>query len=412
MLRLSAIALFLLFVPAAPASNTIAGSVRNPSRGEPAAGDDVILFRLRPTMHDEAHAKTDAQGQFVLRARDSGGPYLVRVVHQNVNYDTAASVGDTLSVSVFDAAADVPDVKATVEMLRAGAQGKLLHVSDMYEVENTSTPPMTQAGPHTFEVDLPPNARLDSVLAAGPEKLVTMISATPVSGDPGHYRVNFPLRPGATRFAFNYDLPYNGHAAFQIRHAYPVQQLVVMIPSTMQFFSPSSRFQKLPSGDDNYRVLAMNQLEEGDGPRFELSGAGALPHLRDHTSKPERSPATAVPDSKEVAESVAHPLASPHTNAGAKTRSTAAWPLWAAIGVIVVFVCASIAGRAGKIRRAPLYELPPGGAIPSQVPTAGPGGVKDDLFRLELDRIRGSISEDEYASLREALEAAVKRTVV
>ena len=409
MLKLSAMALLLCVVPAALASNTITGSVRNQSGNQPALGDDVILFRLRPKMLEEARAKTDAQGQFALNAQNPGEPYLVRVIHQNVNYDVAASVGDALSISVFDAAADVPGVKATVEMLRAGTQGKLLHVSDMYEVENASSPPMTQAGPHTFEVYLPPNARLDSVLAAGPEKMVTMISAAPVAGEPGHYRVDFPLRPGATKFAFNYDLPYSGYVAFQTRHAYPLQQLVVMVPSTMKFSSLSSRFQTLPSVDRNYQVLAVKQLEQGDGPRFELSGMGALPHLRDQANQQAPSPAAVVPDSRESTKNGAVPPTLAHTNAEAKADSTIESPLWVAMGAIIFLVCAAVARRVSKMRGARMRELSSPGAIP---PTAALDGLDDDLFRLEVDRVRGSISEDEYATAREALEAAVKRSLV
>ncbi len=401
-------ALLLYFVPAALGLNTITGSVLNQSRGEPAVGDDVILFRLHPKMRPEARAKTDALGQFALKAQDPGEPYLVRVVHQNVNYDSAASAGDALSIPVFDAAVNVPGVKGMIEMLRAGTQGKLLHVSDMYEIENASSPPLTLAGPQTFEVYLPPNARIDSVLAAGPEKMVTMISAARVSGEPGHYWVNFPLRPGATRFAFNYDLPYDGYSVFQTRHAYPLQQLTVMIPSTMKVSSSSPRFQTLASGDNNYQVLAVKQLQEGDGPRFELSGTGALPHLRDQANKQARSPSAVVPDSTLSKRADALPPALPHKNAAAKTGSAAQSPLWATMAGIVLLVGAAIAARVSKTRSATAHELSSRGASPPQRSTAGLDGLKDHLFQLEAARIRGSISEDAYSSAREALEANIR----
>ncbi len=409
MLALSAGALLLYLVPAALASNIITGWVRNQSRSQPAVGDDVILFRLHPKMLEEARAKTDAQGQFALNAPDPDGPYLVRVVHQNVNYDTTVSFGDTLSIPVFDVAAEVAGVKVLVEMLRAGTQGKLLHVSDMYEVENASSPPMTQSGRHTFEVYVPPNAKLDSVLAAGPEKIVTMISPAPVSGEPGHYWVNFPLRPGATKFAFNYDLPYNGYAAFRPHHTYPLQQLVVMVPSTMQF-SSLSRFQTLASGDNNYQVLGIKQLQEGDGPQFELSGMGALPHFRDSANQQARSQAAVVSDSKGPAQGGAPALT--HTNAQAKSGATTEPPLWPAIGFAIFLVCAGVARRVSKMRRATVHELSSRDAVPPQGPTAGLDGLKNDLFRLEVQRLRGSISEDEYASARQALETTVKRALI
>ncbi len=232
---LPTLALMLCFSTVALGANSISGSVRNQSRGEPAAGDEVFLLRLDGGMQEEARAKTDAQGAFTLDVQHPDKQYLVRVFHQGVSYDQQGSAGQALAIEVFDAAPQVRGITGTIEILRTGANGHLLHVSDMVEIKNASSPPLTQAGERTFEVYLPANARIDSVLAAGPGKIAAMISAAPVPGDPGHYTLNFPLRPQATKFAFNYDLPYEGHVAFQTRHAYPLQQLAVMIPSAMKF---------------------------------------------------------------------------------------------------------------------------------------------------------------------------------
>jgi hypothetical protein len=188
----------------------------------------------------------------------------------------------------------VRGVTGNIEILRIATNGSQLHVSDLVDVKNESSPPMTQAGKQTFEVLLPANARIDSVLAAGPGKMGEMISAAPVPGKPGHYRVSFPLRPGATRFAFNYDLPYEGQAVFHIRHEYPLRQLTVMIPPTMRFTSRSPAFEILATGNDRYQVRTANQLREGEGPEFEVSGIGALPPPGDPAKTVTRSPSPAA----------------------------------------------------------------------------------------------------------------------
>src|SRR5216684_5785080 len=207
---LSALAVLACSSAAALGANNITGSVRNQSRGEPAAGDDVILTRLDKGMQEEARAKTDSQGAFNLNVQYPDKPYLVRVFHRGVSYDQQASVGQALIIQVFDTATHVQGITGTIEILRTGTVGNLLHVSDMVEIKNESSPPLTQAGERTFEIYLPASAKIDSVLAAGPEKMSMMISAALVPGQPGHYTVNFPLRPGATKFAFNYDLSYRG----------------------------------------------------------------------------------------------------------------------------------------------------------------------------------------------------------
>jgi hypothetical protein len=271
--------LLALFSIETPAATSITGTVKNLTLNQPSAGDEVLLLRLDRGMERETHTKTGPQGSFSLHVQNPAKSYLVRVIHQSVTYDRRASAGDVLSIDVFDAALRVSGITSTIEILRAGTNGGLLHISDLYELKNNSNPPITQAGDRSFEVYLPANARLDSVLAAGPEKIGALITADLVPGEPGHYTVSFPLRPGETKFAFNYDLPYHGAAAFQTKRAYPLQQFAVMFPPTMSFSSRSSAFELLTTGRSDYQVQVTSQLAAGEGPGFEVSGSGALPPL-------------------------------------------------------------------------------------------------------------------------------------
>jgi hypothetical protein len=283
------LALFACFSTAALGAQDITGSVHNRTRGQASAGDEAILLRMDQGMQEEAHTMTGPQGAFTLTLQFPDKPHVVRVMHQGVNYDQRASPGDVISIDVFDAAPKVAGITGSIEIIRPGTNGNKLHVSDLCEIRNESQPPLTQAGERTFEVYLPADAKIDSVLAAGPGKNAVMISAALVPGEPGHLVVNFPLRPGATKFAFNYDLPYDGHAAFQNKRAYPVQQLAVMIPPGMKFLSTSPAFESLATGNTDYQVHAANRLQAGQGPGFEVYGTGALPPLGDQSRSQAQS---------------------------------------------------------------------------------------------------------------------------
>jgi hypothetical protein len=335
------LALLTWLVSTSSATNRVTGLVSNQSHGQPAAGAEVILVRIEQGMPEEARAKTDVQGQFAFHLQYPDKPYLVRALYQNVSYDRKVPADGILTIPVFEASPEVSDVTGTIEILRAGTSGTLLHVSDMYEITNGSSPPLTRVGEHTFEVHLPPKARIDSVLAAGPENIGLMISAAPVFGKPGRYSVNFPLRPGATKFAFNYDLPFDGRAAFQTWHVYPLQQLAVMLPPSMSFSSRSPGFQILPTGNTNYQVHAANQVKAGAGPVFEISGIGALPPVRNQpelnawsrSSIPSNS-AAPVPG-----HAVVHSWEHRDPYLGT-TQSSARSLVWAAVScaILVVFV--------------------------------------------------------------------------
>jgi len=398
------------------------GSVQNLTRGQPAAGDEVLLVRLdqafdRGTEPEaEAQTQTDAQGVFVFRLRSADKPYLVRVVHQGVTYDQKTSAGDNLSISVFDAAPKVTAITGSVEILRVGTriatEQEFLHVSDMYEIQNESSPPMVQAGASTFDVHLPANAKIDSVLAAGPspnqdaahEKIGLMISAFPVAGEPGHYTVNFPLRPGASRFAFNYDVPYQGRATLQSRREYGFQQFAVMIPSSMRFSSPSSVFQKLPTGDNQYQVHAVMPVKAGDGPAFEVSGNGPLPSLQTKNQAPSLAPVLpssttpnstrALPESKEP-----QPL----------------WPWQALTGALTLACILLVFLLLVRTHNQPFGRWRGNSAALGDPAKPSPSvleSLMEQLFQLEADRARGSISVEEYSSARRALEKTVEHTVL
>ncbi len=398
---------------AALAADTITGVVRNQTRGRLAGGDEVILLRLDQSMQEEARTRTDSQGSFTLTVRYPAKLHLVRVVHQGVNYDQRISAGDAVSIDVFDAAAKVQGITGSIEIIRTGTNGKLLHVSDMIEIKNDSNPPLTQAGERTFEVYLPTHARIDSVLAAGSEKMGVLISASAVPGEPGYYTVNFPLRPGSTKFAFNYDLPYEGHARFRSNRVYPLQQLAVMIPPTMKFASSSPAFQVLATGNDSYQVEVANQVEAGAGPEFEVSGAGALPPIKAGAQSKAQSqagllsrPAVSAPVSPQV------PASARRDPTPASSSSSLRWWVFGVGGVILLGGCGFL------MRRTRGFTWPRmKGKAASQTRQSAPlpssflEVLKEEFLELEIARRDGSISGAEYDAAKLALEGTVKRAL-
>ncbi|MBO0911376.1 MAG: hypothetical protein J2P13_06245 [Acidobacteria bacterium] len=420
------------------AEDFIRGSVENLSRNQPAAGDDVVVLGMDRAAGSGppavARAKTDAQGAFLLPVPGSGTAYLVRVLHQGVSYDLRASAGDNLSIAVFDAQPRVPAISGSIEILRLGTRAaagqKLLHVSDMYEIRNDSNPPITKAGASTFEVYLPANAKIGSVLAAGPsprleggqeaaqDEIGRMISAKPVAGEPGHYTVNFPLRPGASKFAFNYDLPYQSHTLFETSRQYSVQEFAVMMPWTMRFSSPSSAFHPLTKSQDQYQVEAVTQLKAGRGPQFEVSGYGAPPPFP--TKKKEQVqphspglPSSAGNRSADNRSTPTLPVTRPRP--GSKSGETPSWWRWPVLAGCLVLACflVVLARRPqwlNALRRASERLGVPRPA--SQSPASSVENLKQKLFQLEIDRVRKSISSEEYSSARLALEETVKRAAL
>jgi hypothetical protein len=434
--NLLAVALLAGFSSTSLALDVVTGQVRNQTRLQASTGDEVILLRVateeQQKMVEEARTRSGADGFFSFPL-PPGAPathdkrtYLVRVVHQGVNYDAVLNPSSTqkgakLNVDVFDASTLVSHIAGTIEIIRAGTIGKMLHVSDMVEIQNQSSPPVTQSGERSFDVYVPPQAKITSVLAAGPGNAAAMIATTPAPGDSGHYFVNFPLRPGATKFAFNYDVPYDGKANFQTRHSYSLQELAVMIPPTMKFSSPSIGFKTLPTGNENYRVQAIGKLNAGPGPEFLISGIGLLPSIRGidgaeaHAAPVE--PAVPVlkvppPASASLQAASAQSSKTPGVSSAPQPRSPNSLPWILGILGLLLISTSAAAIRGARSPRRSASQLRVVGMKGKHGPAFLLDALKEELFQLEAARVRGTISFEEYNQSRSALEETVKRALL
>ena len=120
----------------ASASDAIHGSVRNLTTGHPAVGDEVVLLRLAEGMEAEASTRTDADGAFTLPLATPGAQYMVRVIHQGVNYDQNLSSSAHLEISVFDAVAKVPGLLGNLGIVKVESADEMLKVTEMYSISN------------------------------------------------------------------------------------------------------------------------------------------------------------------------------------------------------------------------------------------------------------------------------------
>ncbi|HZU30128.1 MAG TPA: carboxypeptidase regulatory-like domain-containing protein, partial [Candidatus Angelobacter sp.] len=90
------------FAMASFATDIVSGKVRNQTTQRPSSGDDVVLLRMEEGMQEESRTHTDANGAFSLQVEQPNAQYVVRVLHQNVNYDHTLTGTSPFQVDVFD----------------------------------------------------------------------------------------------------------------------------------------------------------------------------------------------------------------------------------------------------------------------------------------------------------------------
>ena len=420
-----AIAVLLLLATGAFAE-TLTGTVTNGTNSKPSAGDDVVLIKLAQGMQEAARGKTDAKGHFTLNVDTLSQPHLVRVNHQGVNYFQPAPPGtSSVDLTVYDVAKKLDGVSTTVDVMRFQAQNGQLQVLELFAVQNSSKPPRSQMGDDNYEIQLPPDAQIDTSLAKAPGGQPVNSAPVPLKKK-GRYTFVFPLRPGETQFEVGYHLPYSGSAKISPQPLVAQQHFVVMLPKEMQFKPDGSgRFQNMPD-DSGANVQVATNVQPGDALGFTVSGTGVLATGNDQGNQGggEMGGQQASADSR--------------PGGGLGPPSDAPDPLhqwrWYLLGGFVALLgfgaiymvtrqssvpapARAAAARAGNGGGKATVTRPSAPAAAARTAPAQEhstlllDALKEEIFQLEVERQQGKISGEEYDKAKAALDQTLHRAL-
>jgi len=290
------------------AADTINGTVRNRTTGKAAADDEVILLRLQNGMEEESRTRTDAEGAFSLFLSTPDAQHIVRVIHQGVNYDQIVNGKGPVEIAVYDAVPHIRDLQGTLGIAQVESDGQMMKITEMYSIANDSVPPVTQSGPHNFEISLAPKATLDSLVVKKGGGVWVNAVPVPIKGQQGRYAVDFPIRPGDTLFKYVYHLPYSGPSTVQLKLPYPIRNFAVMHPPSMSFKPSSAQAFTSPGMAQGLRVeQAAGKPVVRVVPAFEISGISLAAQIQPASASPAMSPAMAAPPKPEAPASATLP---------------------------------------------------------------------------------------------------------
>lgn len=200
----------LLFLTALPLLAAIDGTVVNKTTGQPQPGVTVSLTKLGQNgMEPAGSAKSGPDGKFSIDA-PAGSVHLLQAMYQGVAYNmqlqpNAPTTG--LQVQVFDTLPKLSAIDMSQHMILVESDGKELVVNETVIFQNDSQTTWYDPKAGTLHFTAPPEAGKDvkaRVIAPG---------GMPVERDPkpmggkGEYGIDFPVKPGETRFDISYKLP-------------------------------------------------------------------------------------------------------------------------------------------------------------------------------------------------------------
>lgn len=398
------------------AKSQIKGTVTNGTASKPASGVEVVLLSLAGGMEEAGRGKTDGQGHFTFEFNDVNVPHLIRVDYQGASYFRSVPPGSTAAdITIYDSAKRVDNIIAEGRIFSLQTVGGQLEVKERYILRNESKPPRTKAGDHSFEITLPQGAQLKDGMFAGASGMPITAMPSPTK-EKGHYAFDNPLRPGPSQFQITYTLPYGGSQDFVIRPDMPTAEVGVMLPKSMQFKSSGPEFLQAAE-ESGMATYVAKSVQPGKTLQFSVSGEGTAPLEAQQAPPPGGPPQGGQP-------------AGPGGGLGPPTNAPD--PLSGLRWYVISGIVAIMAGGVFfALRRKPSADetVSPGPPAASPAPASRRGGqanvaraaqpaaasgsmmdvLKEELFQLESDRLRGKISQQEYESSKAGLETLLRR---
>lgn len=187
------------------------GTIVNGTTGKPQPS--VLISLVQPGqggMQTIATVKSDAEGKFRIDKEYPPGPALLQSIYEGVVYTQMIPPGSPtsgLSVKVFDSTKDPQTVKSSQHMILLEPSASGIQVSETFLFNNASTLTYSDPAKGSAEFYVPKDA------GGKIQVVVNTTGGMPVPRDaektrtPDIYKVDYPVKPGETRFDIGYSLP-------------------------------------------------------------------------------------------------------------------------------------------------------------------------------------------------------------
>lgn len=265
-----------LFLSLACSAQTIRGNVHNGTTGNPEPWHQVILFT---PSGEQASTITNEVGVFQIEPGKISDPHstvILQVTHSGVEYFQSAHPGETANVKVYDSSKQVTGIRDHMTILQFQAKGELLQVTELHALTNASDPPTTKVDPDNLRFTIQEGARLRPATVSGPEGGTAKLPLVSIPGQTREYRIEFPIKPGLTKYALSYDVPYRGQWIFSRKAQYPMERIGVIVPDSMQFRPLGARKFHAIVDQPGTSEHILQGLSAGETFAFGLTGTGAL----------------------------------------------------------------------------------------------------------------------------------------
>lgn len=223
------LAVFLLTLPMFAA---VDGIITNRTTATPQANATVTLYKLTEAGPEALESvKSGADGKFTISVTPTPGPHYIQAVHDGVTYTKMMPPGSPTTgvpIDVYTAQAKPGDAKVTQHMLLfEPADGKLA-VTENIIYQNSGNVTFNDSATGTLKIFLPAATQGKARIMGTAPQGMPVEKAPMATKTANIFGVDFPIKPGETRFQISYELPMPDPPIYtaKIMHAEGTTRLV------------------------------------------------------------------------------------------------------------------------------------------------------------------------------------------
>jgi len=259
-----------------PAFAAVDGTVVNGTTGKPQPNVTVTLVQPSQSgMDNLGTVKTDAAGKFHFDKQGAaGGPQLLQAVFTGVTYTKMVPPGTPstgVQVDVFDATSKAGIAQVSQDLILLQPSDTQVAVNESVFFQNLTKTTYNDAKNGSLHFYLPPEANgTVNVTVTAPGGMPVARSAEK-TGQKNVYSVDYPIKPGETRFDLAFALPATKPMVVSGKILHQEGATRVAVPPGVTVQSDNLT----PLGEEPQTKASIYDLK-GKEYKIELQGTGAL----------------------------------------------------------------------------------------------------------------------------------------
>lgn len=391
-------------------AGTLQGTVVNRTTGQTVPNVDVDLLSPTQGMTLLGSVKSDAQGHFTAdNAAIGTAPVLIRVTYQGVSFNSFSPPGrPQVDVEVFNVSKDPKTITADSHVVIFQPRGDKLIGAEEYNVKNSSQPAVAYFRTEgNFEFAIPEKGALQQVTATS--TLGMDVPQASIDKGKGHYAIAYAFRPGETNVRLSYELPYpNNAATVKLPAEYGGMRVLLVAPPGVTLTGDGV---KAAGQEQGMNVFLHDPLAAKGALTVSVAGVGSAPADNGGDQQQAGQEGNSRTQGQEV------DVAPPRID-------DLKWPLL--VGLLTLFALGFL-----LLWRKQVVAVPAPAEGPEETPAkpskkskgtaavdavkervnANLDSLKEEVFRLELRKQAGTISDEEYTREKARVEKLLRDLV-